>query len=89
MKVLTYDPIGNVTKVTDANGNATRYRYSPLGSIIEIIDPLGHSTKYDYDKMRRLTKLTQHRIIDDAISNIKHEEQQITTYHYNRESIYF
>ena len=83
-KHFEYDPIGNITKMTDANGNITQYRYSPLGDILEVIDPLGHSTKYDYDKMRRLTKLTQNRIIDDAISNIKHEEQQITTYQYNK-----
>jgi len=70
-KRFVYDAIGNITQMTDENGNVTQYKYSLLGDIIEVIDAAGHSTKYEYDNTRRLTKLTQYRLIDDTIAKIK------------------
>jgi len=96
-KKFSYDTIGNITQMTDENDNVTQYKYSPLGDIIEVIDATGHSTKYDYDSMRRLTKLTQYRMIDDALAKTKGLalgseqesdeslfEHQITTYKRNK-----
>ena len=43
----------------------------------------GHSTKYGYDAARRLTKLEQLRLIDDAVAGVQQPEYQVTTYEYD------
>jgi len=46
---FTYDVKGNLTKVTDANGNATRYAYNGAGQPTQITDALGKITTLTYD----------------------------------------
>jgi len=68
-KHFAYDVGGNITQMTDENGNITQYRYSALGDITEVIDANGEHTKYTYDAMRRLSAF-----------ELKGNEPQITTY---------
>ncbi len=47
-----YDPHGNLSKVTDPNGNVSRFKYAPNHYLTEIIDPRGVCavrTEYDDD----------------------------------------
>ncbi|MFH1777869.1 MAG: DUF6531 domain-containing protein [Candidatus Omnitrophota bacterium] len=66
-----YDPCGNLTKKTDANGNETLYDYDNFGRLIKVSDALSNITEYTYDTSGNL------ETIKDANSNI-------TTYTYDR-----
>ena len=58
-KTYEYDANGNITKETDALGNATTYSYNLANQLIQVLDPvsqergLSFSTKYEYDTMGR------------------------------------
>jgi len=49
-----YDADGNVTRMTDANGNVTLYAYDNAGRQHFRLDPLGHLTETDYDGAGRV-----------------------------------
>src|SRR5207247_8404514 len=44
-----YDPVGNVTAVTDANGKTNQFTYDELNRLIEISYADGKSVTYAYD----------------------------------------
>jgi len=44
-----YDANNNVTKRTDANGNATTYTYDDKGNVLKEIDPNGNAEIYAYE----------------------------------------
>ena len=44
-----YDDAGNVTKVIDGEGHATRFSYNSLGQVLSQTNALGHTTTYAYD----------------------------------------
>ena len=40
----TYDLLGDITSITDANGNVTWFDYDDLGRLIDVRDPLDSTT---------------------------------------------
>lgn len=56
--VTAYDPAGNKTSVTDANGNTTTYGYDAADHLTSVIDPLGNTTGYSYDATGNLITRT-------------------------------
>jgi len=54
----TYDAVGNMISMTDANGHTTNYAYDPLNRPISIIDPLGYTTSNTYDAVGNTVSLT-------------------------------
>lgn len=46
---LAYDAAGNVTELTDGEGQLWHYVYNSLGQITQITDPNGHLTRFTYD----------------------------------------
>jgi RHS repeat-associated protein len=44
-----YDANNNISKRTDANGNATTYAYDANGNVIRETDPLGNAETYTYE----------------------------------------
>src|SRR5262249_10252564 len=51
----TYDAMGNVVKVVDANGNATWSYYDKLGNKIAQFDGLNYRTDWTYDADNNVT----------------------------------
>ena len=49
----TYDPAGNLTEETDAEGRCT-YRYNSQGKVCEITDQEGNSETFRYDREGRM-----------------------------------
>src|ERR1700730_1560445 len=49
MTTTTYDPVGNVIIVTDANGCKTSYSYDALSRRSTMTDAAGDETQYRYD----------------------------------------
>lgn len=50
--VYTYDPVGDVVRIDQTGGTATRtttYTYDSAGNILSRTDPLGHTTTATYD----------------------------------------
>ena len=60
---LTYDENGNLTGVTDAWGNTTRYAYDSLNRRIRSTGTPWEETHYEYDDADRLCAVT------DALGN--------------------
>lgn len=74
-----YDKLGNMTAVTDRNGNRTQYVLDGNGNVVETIDALGTSAKFTYDKVGNLVKADLHRVD----SQDKVDEHEITLYSYD------
>jgi RHS repeat-associated protein len=66
-----YDALGQVTKVTDAEGGTTQYSYDRTGNLASMTDALGHTALYQSDPDGNLIKAT------DA-------EDRITAYSYDK-----
>jgi RHS repeat-associated protein len=47
----TYDAVGHVIEVRDANGNRTSMVYNGQGNLVEVIDSLNRRATYSYDAM--------------------------------------
>ncbi len=60
-----YDRDGNVTSVTDPNGNVTSYVYDDLGQLLRQTSPVTGTTRYSYDVAGQLLT-TSH----DATANV-------------------
>jgi RHS repeat-associated protein len=54
----TYDMVGNLINVKDANGNYTNYAYTDLYQLESITNPLNHMTSYTYDALGNQKTLT-------------------------------
>ena len=55
-----YDALGNVTSMTDGEGNTTRYAYTLSGQLAKVTDALGNETEYQYDVCDRLIEIRQY-----------------------------
>ena len=44
-----HDGLGNITSVTDPNGNDTAQAYDGLGRLVRRVDALGNATTFEYD----------------------------------------
>lgn len=51
-----YDALGRLTKVIDADNNASTYTYDANGNRLSSTDALGNSTRYAYDPLNRVTQ---------------------------------
>lgn len=51
----TYDEIGNLKKIRDANGHETTFAYDILNRLWKVTDPLGHVTEFGYDALGNRT----------------------------------
>ncbi len=51
-----YDPVGNLTTITDANGHVTRFIYDLLSRLIRETDAEDHVWRYEYDSGGNLTR---------------------------------
>jgi len=54
----TYDIAGNLTRVTDPNGNQTSYVYDDFGRMLSQTSPVTGTTTYSYDKAGNLVSTT-------------------------------
>ncbi|MCC3519827.1 MAG: hypothetical protein JGK25_31040 [Microcoleus sp. PH2017_18_LLB_O_A] len=55
----TYDRLGNITAIIDAQGRETKFEYDSVGRVTRQIDALGNSTTYTYDASgKTLTETT-------------------------------
>ena len=48
---------GELTKITDPEGNETNFSYNKAGKVKSKTDPEGNITTYDYDKEGNVTKI--------------------------------
>jgi RHS repeat-associated protein len=53
-----YDGHGNLTAVTDPNGNVTEYVYDDFGQLLSQESPVSGTTLYEYDASGQLTETT-------------------------------
>jgi len=57
-----YDTSGEITSVTDANGNTSQLSYNAWGNVTGAIDALGYTASATYDNMgNRLTQTERAR----------------------------
>ncbi|MCW8932070.1 MAG: RHS domain-containing protein, partial [Gammaproteobacteria bacterium] len=56
-----YDAQGNITQVTDANGNIEQSEYDQSNRLIKTTNALGHITRYQYDSRGNLIQLISDR----------------------------
>mgnify|MGYP003296650309 CR=1 FL=1 len=62
---MTYDHLGNVTSLTDGEGNTQRMEYDANSNLVAVYDAYGTKTeKYEYDCLGNCTKIT------DALGNV-------------------
>ena len=54
----TYDALGRVETMTNAEGGVTRLDYNALGQVIRQIDPAGRVTQFAYDSRGHQTSIT-------------------------------
>jgi RHS repeat-associated protein len=54
----TYDPVGNLWTITDANGNVTTFEYDLLDRLIREDNPIGNTWRYEYDPVGNLIRRT-------------------------------
>ncbi len=58
VSTMTYDALGDLLTLTDANSKTTQYSYDPNGNLAQITDALNESTNFAYDPMGRLISQT-------------------------------
>lgn len=87
----TYDTVGNLTALTDANGQATTFTYDTVGNLLKEIRPLGQTTTYTYDEAGNVIERrdaqgrTTTYTYDDAgrLTGISYENGSIITFTYD------
>ena len=52
----TFNAIGQMEKLTDGNGDSSRYSYDGNGSRISLLDENLNTTRYEYDALNRMAK---------------------------------
>jgi RHS repeat-associated protein len=55
---LTYNSVGLIATITDAQNHVTTYGYDAHGNRTSVTDALNHQTTFSYDSMDRLTTIT-------------------------------
>ena len=86
-----YDPSGNLTKVTDNQGNITQIWYDSFGRKIKMNDPDMGIWLYEYDKVGNLAKQTDAKaqvleFVYDSVSRLTQKKangQTIVSYNYD------
>ena len=73
-----YDSNGDLTSMTDAEGNITEYSYDGNGNLLQTIDPLGDTTTNTYNSSNQLTSRTVY--LTPAIGTTIPASQPETTY---------
>ena len=68
--VFQYDPVGNLTRVTDSLNHSQTFIYDPLHRRKEIVDAKNGRTTFEYDARDNLIKVVDQRLL-------------VTTYHPN------
>ncbi|MGD9126872.1 MAG: fibronectin type III domain-containing protein, partial [Planctomycetia bacterium] len=69
---LSYDSLGRLTKLTDANDAVTRFTYNGESRLAGLTDPVGNTTEWVYDDEGRLIQETnelgdsRYYVYDDA-----------------------
>ena len=53
---MTYDALGDLTSITDADGNTTQYSYSSAGNLLSITYPDGTQQSFTYDPLGNLSE---------------------------------
>lgn len=53
-----YNALGQVSRVTDGNGNTASYEYDPAGNLVTTKDALGNHAQYTYDEAGNLKGYT-------------------------------
>lgn len=56
-----YDDNNNITRITDAKGNAYNYTYDGNGNMLTAIDPTGKIIQYTYNERNRITGITDQK----------------------------
>ena len=90
----TYDPLGNLKTVTDANGNVTTIDYDSLSRKTSMIDPVMGSWSYLYypnGNLYRQTDARGHTIEFeyDPLNRLKtktYPDATVVSYHYDKDS---
>jgi len=67
----SYDPVGNVTSVTDARNYTTTYSYNALNRLQSVTDPNNKVTAYGYDDNGNLASVTD---ANNHTTNYQHNE---------------
>ena len=62
---IEYDPLGQISKTTDPEGNLRQYTYDRAGKLVVYTDPKGNTTRYEVDATGNLTKIT------DALGRVR------------------
>lgn len=76
-----YDTEGNITHITDGNGNVTCYDYDNLGQLIREDNPyLGKSYTYSYDYAGNRTSKRTYTYTTGSLSSLTYTEEK---YEYN------
>ena len=83
---------GELTKITDPEGNETNFSYNKAGKVKSKTDPEGNITTYDYDKEGNVTKIKnalseEKSYTYDAMGRIKTETDEngaVTYYEYDK-----
>jgi RHS repeat-associated protein len=86
-----YDPMGNVTKVTNKRGYGLNNDYDAMGRLTRIADENGHSIKTDYDLAGRVVAITDPngnntRFTYDVLgrkASVTTPEQRVTRFEYD------
>lgn len=74
---MSYDGFGNLTRLTDQNGNVLQKNsYDALSRLSRTTDAVGNVTAYSYDKLDQITKI---------VSCLGTEDQVQTTYQYDKD----
>jgi RHS repeat-associated protein len=65
----TFDGYGNLTSVTDSEGNVTLHsQIDPLGNVTQKTDPRGVQSQMQYDALGRITQITEAKATADERS---------------------
>ena len=75
MTTTTYDAVGNVTSVTDPDGNVTSYVYDRLNRQVQVTDPLWNTSSVVYDADGNVIQTTDRdgRVIQYVYDAVGHQ----------------
>ncbi len=71
---MEYDILGNITSITDPNGNVTKYEYDAASQLVRKIDPYEKETIFEYDKNGNISKVTNALGYSTSFLNIEKDK---------------